>query len=102
MLTLSTCFLHACKDTLEINADKAYVEQGKISSEIGFGGIKLTLYPDGAAGILYGGDIFYQGKFNVKGNILQVEEGKTLTKFKIISNTELRYENNRILKLQSR
>jgi len=102
MLTLFTCFLHACKDTLEINADKVYVEQGATSGEIGFGGIMLTLYPDGAAGILYGGDIIYRGKFYVKGNILQVEEGKTLTKFKIISNTELRYENNRILKLQNR
>ncbi len=102
LLSLFTFLFQACKDALEVDVEKTFVEQGKASSDIGFGGIILTLYPDGKAGILYGGDIVYRGTYKIKGNKLEVKEEANVTKFKIISDTELRYEENRILKLQNR
>ncbi len=102
MLTLFIFSLQACKDALEVNVEKTFMEQGKTSSEIGFGGIILTLYPGGRADILYGGDIVYRGTYKIKGSKLEVKEEGNVTKFKVISDTELRYENNRILKLQNR
>lgn len=64
MLTFFTFSFQACKDAL-VDVEKRFVEQGKTSSEIGFGGIILTLYPSGRADILYGGDIVYRGTYKI-------------------------------------
>jgi|GEM_PF-6537489 len=101
ILSLFVFSFQACKDDF-VSVEKTFVEQGKTSSEIGFGGIILTLYPDGAAGILYAGDIVYRGIYKLKGDMIEVKEGNRTTKFKIISGTELRYESSRVLKLQNR
>lgn len=99
-LTFFAFSFQACKKAL-VNVEKRFVEQGKTSSEIGFGGIILTLYPNGNADILYGGDMGFRGTYKIKESKLEVKEGNKTTKFKIISDTELRYENNRVLKLQN-
>lgn len=91
----------SCKK-LEVSANQTYVEQGKTGGELGFGGIMLTLEPDGRASLLNGGDVWYSGTYKIKGNkVTATIENKTY-KFDVVSNSELRYEKTRILVLDPR
>lgn len=91
-------FFYSCKDTLDINVEKTFVQQAATGNSLGFGGMILKLYPDKTADILYGGDIYYKATYSIKGSKLKVKEGDNTTEFNIISPTELGYE-DKILRL---
>jgi hypothetical protein len=94
--------LSACKkDALKVEIEKTYVEQGVSSGTLGFAGIILKLMPDGNADILVGGDTYYRTTYKIKGDKILIE-GDQSEEFKIISSTELRYQNNRVLKLDEK
>lgn len=99
VLLLFVFSFQSCKDALDINEKKTFVEQGKTGGELGFGGFIVELYPSGEAGILYAGDVFYRGTYKISGKKLTIKEGSKTTEFKIVSETELRYENTRVLKI---
>lgn len=102
LVLLIAISLSACKkDILKVETEKTYVEEGVSAGTLGFGGIILKLMPDGKADILVGGDVFYRTTYKIKGNKLIVE-GEQNDEFKIISDTELRYQNNRVLKLDQK
>ena len=94
--------ISSCKKELEINVYKTFVEEGKSGGSLGFGGVILELYPDGKASILYAGDIFYSGTYNISGNRLVMIEGNKRNEFIIISESELMYEDNKKLVLQKK
>lgn len=100
---LFCCFvaigLSSCKKSLDINVDKTFVEKDGKGGELGFGGIILTLMPDGKADFLNSGDVVDRGTYQVKGNQVVLDVNQKSYKFKVISETELRYE-DRILLLQ--
>ena len=79
----------SCKKDFDINVDKTFVEQGRSGGDLGFGGVILNLSPDGKAGILYGGDVFYSGSYQRKGNKIIMKEGNKLNEFKIISESAI-------------
>jgi hypothetical protein len=92
----------SCKKALDINVDKTYVEEGVSASSLGFGGIWVTLMPDGKADLLPGGDIVERGTYEINGKNLTVTLSDQTFKFFIISDTELRYEGTRVLKFVSK
>jgi hypothetical protein len=59
----------------------------------------LTLQPDGNADFLNSGDIINSGTYHFKGGKLILTVNKKEFKFDIVSDTELRYEHTRVLKL---
>lgn len=100
LILLLAISLSACKkDALKVESDKTYVEQGVSSGSgsLGFGGVILKLMPDGNADILVGGDAFSRTTYKIKGDKLTIGDNE---EFKIISETELRYQNTRVLKLE--
>ena len=98
LLTISSCK----KDALEINTDQTYVEQGVTAGDIGFGGIILTLMPDGKADLLPGGDIMERGTYKISGKNITVTIQDKEFKFDVVSQSELCYNKNRVLKLENR
>ncbi|TKB99996.1 hypothetical protein [Pedobacter cryotolerans] len=94
--------ISSCKKDFDINVDKTFVEQGRSGGDLGFGGVILQLSPNGKAGILYGGDFFYSGIYERKGNKIIMTEGSKQNEFKIISENELIYEGNRKLILENK
>lgn len=100
LVLLVAVFLSACeKDALKVETEKTYVEQGVSSGTLGFGGVILTLMPNGSSDILLGGDVSYRSTYKIKGDKLIVSGEGINEEFKIVSETELRYKNDRVLKL---
>lgn len=91
--------ISSCKK-LEVNVEKTYIEEGAKASSLGFGGIILTLMPDGKADFLNGGDVVERTTYTINGNKVVLGNSQQ-SKFKVISDTELRYEDDRILKLDT-
>ncbi|RZJ19335.1 MAG: hypothetical protein EON51_16970 [Acinetobacter sp.] len=87
----------SCKKELDISVKKTYVEKGGKASDLGFGGVMLTLMPDGKAGLLLAGDVFVRYTYTIKDDTITLKEGDNTVKFKIISETQLLYEKDRIL-----
>jgi hypothetical protein len=103
LVLLIAISLSACKkDALKVDAEKTYIEQGVSSGTLGFGGVILKLMPDGKADILVGGDAWYRTTYKIKGDKLILIGDTQNDEFKIISDTELRYQNNRVLKLDEK
>lgn len=84
-----------------MSIEKTYVEEGVTGGSLGFGGIILTLMPDGNADFLNGGDIVTRTTYSISGNKVTLSVNNEKFKFKIISNTELRYD-SRVLKLNAK
>ena len=93
--------ISSCKKALDINVNQTFVEVGgKSAGSLGFSGIILTLMPDGKADFLNSGDIMERGTYEVSGKNLTVKINNKKYRFKVISNSELKYENDRILTLR--
>ncbi len=97
--------LNSCKkDQLNIDREKNYVQiEPKVQvSNPYFGGWYITLYPDGVADINPGGDIVYRGTYKISGSSLKVKTDYNSYKFKIISTTDIRFdEYNIVLRLNN-
>jgi hypothetical protein len=57
-----------------------------------FGGWSLTLYPNNIADINPGGDIIYRGTYKISSSSLKVITDTDSYKFKIISSTDIKYD----------
>ncbi|WP_316783572.1 hypothetical protein [Pedobacter frigiditerrae] len=87
----------SCKKELEINVKKTYVEKGAMATTLGFSGVMLTLMPDGKADVLFGGDMMMRYNYTIKGKTILLTGDNGSIKVKVISETQLLYENDRIL-----
>lgn len=103
LLALFAITLNACKkDALNVKQEKTFVQVGATGSNLGFGGVILTLLPDGKADLMLGGDIVWRGTYSISGkNIKVVIDGETkLYRFTIVSENEIKYnETGAILRL---
>ena len=104
VLFISINLFNSCKkDQLNIDREKTYVQiEPKVQvSDPNFGGWSLTLYPNNVADINPGGDIVYRGTYKINGSSLKVKTDNDSYKFKIISTTDIRYdEYNMVLRLK--
>jgi len=98
---LTVLMLSSCKKELEINVKKTYVEKGATATTLGFSGVILTLMPDGKADVLFGGDMMMRYTYTIKGETILLTEGNNSIKVKVISETQLLYEKDRILILSN-
>lgn len=80
------------KDKLEVNEEKNYFEIDHVSTGPYDGGWSLTLYPDGTADVVPGGDISYRGPYKINGSKIKIktEQNSGSYTFEIISDTEIR------------
>jgi hypothetical protein len=92
----------SCKKELIIDVDKTYVEEGATAGSLGFGGIILTLMPGDKADFLNSGDVVERGAYTINGSNVVLKINSREYKFKVISETELRYDKTRVLKLDQR
>ena len=89
------------ENTLPLNAASIVEFNNQLVTDAMFGGMRLTLEPDGTASINPGGDIVFRATYNISGNKISVQVQQTNTKYKftIISDEEISNENGVILKL---
>ena len=99
---LMALFTISCKKDIEIEVEKIYVEKGAVGGELGFGGLMLTLMPDGKADFLFAGDILDRGTYTIKGKKITLRVGDRVHNFRVISETILVYDGDepRVLELR--
>jgi hypothetical protein len=68
---------------------KTYVEKGATVGNLGFGGIVLTLMPDGKVDFWFGGDMMMKYNYMIKGKTISLKEDNSSFEIKIISETQL-------------
>jgi hypothetical protein len=92
LLSLTLSLAGCKKDKLIVKDVKHFSEIGHVATNAYDGGWGLTLYPDGLADLLPGGDISYRGTYDIKGSRIKVktEQNKQTFTFEIISDTEIR------------
>jgi hypothetical protein len=95
--------LTACKkDAMEVKEEKRFVQVNAAPSDPMFGGVSLTLRPNGVGTINPGGDIVWPASYKIRGNKLsmKVQEINSEFKFTIVSSEELHGSNGEVLKLE--
>ncbi|WP_443938630.1 hypothetical protein [Pedobacter sp. MW01-1-1] len=100
-LLLLIVSLSSCKKITIDDEEKTFLYDAPVSNEnpIMWGGMYVTLKPGGRAGLLLGGDVIYDGTYTIKNGEVKVTIGKEIHSFKILSQTEIKYQTGHILKL---
>jgi hypothetical protein len=90
------------KDAMEVKVEKRFAQvNAAVSTDPRFGGVTLTLSPNGIASINPGGDIMWSATYKIRGNTLtiKVQEIDSEFRFTIVSDQELSGSNGEVLKL---